>query len=146
MRTLAIDLGSRRIGLALSDASGRWATPLEVLTVTSVEQAFAPILAIVQREQVQRLAVGLPLNMDDSIGPAAQLSIDFGRQLARRSGLPVIYIDERLSSFAAEQQLTDRKRSGERLTRKGKKQRLDAMAAAAFLQAYLDGQVNEVTP
>src|SRR5882762_9522532 len=100
MRTLAIDLGTRRIGLAMSDQGGRFATPLEVLEVNSPDQALDPILTLILKEAV-----------------------------------------ERLSSFAAEQDLIDRKRSGEKITRKQKKDRLDALAAAGFLQAFLDGKL-----
>ncbi|MDB5319481.1 MAG: Holliday junction resolvase RuvX [Phycisphaerales bacterium] len=141
MRTLAIDLGTRRVGLAMSDEGGRFATPLDVLNVTSPEQAIPPILALIQKESVERVVVGLPLNMDDSLGPAARSTVVWGSDLSRRSGKPVIYVDERLSSFAAEQDLIDRKRGGEKITRRQKKEKLDALAAAGFLRAFLDGKL-----
>ena len=141
MRTLGVDLGSRRVGIALSDEGGRFATPHDVLEVTSSEQATDAVLQVVQKEGVERIVVGLPLNMDDSIGPQARKTIEWGRLLASRSGKPVIFVDERLSSFDAEQQLAQRKRGGERITRQDKKQRLDAIAAASFLQAFLDGKL-----
>jgi putative holliday junction resolvase len=141
MRTLAIDLGARRTGLALSDEGGRLATPLDVLQVSSPDQAFGPIIDVIRKESVARLVVGLPLNMDDSFGPAARSTIRWAEELTRRTGLPVIFVDERLSSFAAEQSLVERKRAGERITRKQKKERLDALAAAMFLQAFLDGKL-----
>ena len=72
MRTLAVDLGARRVGLALSDAGGKISTPLTVLQVTSQEGAIEAILPIVRGEGVERIVVGLPLNMDDSFGPAAR--------------------------------------------------------------------------
>ena len=68
-------------------------------------------------------------------------AIEFGRTLEHRAGTPVIFVDERLSSFQAEQDVIDRKRSGEKITRKSKKQRLDALAAAVFLEAFLDGKL-----
>ena len=141
MRTLGIDLGTRRIGLALSDEGGRFATPYDVLTVTSVEQAAEPILKLVEKEGIERVVLGLPLNMDDTIGPAARSTVQWGRSLAARSGKPVVFVDERLSSFDAEQQLIDRKRAGEKITRQRKKEQLDALAAAGFLQAFLDGRL-----
>jgi putative Holliday junction resolvase len=144
MRTLAIDLGTRRVGLALSDESGRFATPLEVLSVNSPDDAVSRVLHLSRQEGVQRIVLGLPLNMDDSIGPAARKILDWGQALAAKSGLPVLYIDERLSSFDAEQQLIDRKRAGEKLTRGRKKQHLDALAAASFLQAFLDGRLEPI--
>ena len=141
MRTLAIDLGTRRVGLALSDEGGRFATPYEVVSVSSPDMAETKITHVIEKEGVARLVLGLPLNMDDSIGPAARQTVKWGNDLAHRAGLPVVYVDERLSSFAAEQDLNDRKRGGERLTRKRRKAQLDALAAAAFLQAFLDGKL-----
>jgi putative Holliday junction resolvase len=141
MRTLAIDLGARRVGLALSDEGGRFATPLDVLTVSSPEQALAAILPVIAREAVQRIILGLPLNMDDSLGPQARSTLAWGRLLAHKSSKPVLYVDERLSSFEAEQTLNDRKRAGEKLTRQRRKQQLDALAAAGFLQQFLDGKL-----
>jgi len=123
MRTLAIDLGSRRVGLALSDAGGQIATPYDVLQVTSPQQATSRVLEIIEREGVERIVLGLPLNMDDSIGPAARQAIEWGRNLSNKSGKPLVFVDERLSSFEAEQNLIDRKRSGEKITRRGKKER-----------------------
>lgn len=141
MRTLAIDLGARRVGLALSDEGGRFATPLEVLQVSSADQALDPIVDLIHKEAVTRVVVGLPLNMDDSLGPAARGTVRWAEAFTRRTGQAVIFVDERLSSFAAEQSLVERKRGGERITRKQKKERLDALAAASFLQAFLDGKL-----
>jgi putative Holliday junction resolvase len=144
MRTLAIDLGTRRVGLALSDEGGRFATPLEVLTITSPDQALAQILPLIQKEAIQRVVLGLPLNMDDTLGPAARTTLTWGRAFARAANLPVIFVDERLSSFAAEQTLLDRKRAGEKMTRQRKKEQLDAVAAATFLQQFLDGRLSPI--
>ena len=140
MRTLAIDLGTRRVGLALSDEGGRFATPYEVLTVASPRHAADLVLHVLEKEGVRRVVVGLPLNMDGTAGTAARSAVAWGRALAERCGRPVVFVDERLSSFDAEQQLVDRKRAGEKLTRQRKKQQLDAIAAAAFLQDFLDGR------
>jgi putative Holliday junction resolvase len=141
VRTLAIDLGSRRVGFALSDEGGRFATPYEVCEVTSPTQATDRAVQIIEREGVERIVLGLPLNMDDSIGPAAKQTIGWGGELSARTGKPVIYVDERLSSFEAEQSIIDRKRGGEKITRKRKKEQLDALAAAGFLQGFLDGKL-----
>lgn len=144
MRTLAIDLGSRRVGLALSDEGGKFASPYDVLTVATPEQARNEVLAVIRKEGAERLVVGLPLNMDDSIGPAARDTIAWANALGREAGLAPIFIDERLSSFAAEQALIDRKRGGEKITRGQRRQRLDALAAAAFLQEFLDGKLQPI--
>lgn len=145
MRTLAIDLGARRIGLAISDEGGHFATPLEVVQVTDADQAIAPIVQLVKKEAVQRILIGLPLNMEDgSIGPAARGVMLWGGKLAMKVMVPILYVDERLSSFAAEQSLIDQKRAGQKLTRDMKKERLDAHAAAIFLQDFLDGRLQPV--
>ncbi|HWE04386.1 MAG TPA: Holliday junction resolvase RuvX [Tepidisphaeraceae bacterium] len=141
MRTLAIDLGTRRVGLALSDEGGRFATPLDVLTIGSPQQAHNEVLAVVRKEAVERLVVGVPINMDETLGPAARGAIAWARALSAAAGKPLVLIDERLSSFEADQSLSDRKRGGERMTRKDRKNRLDAIAAANFLQAFLDGRL-----
>lgn len=141
MRTLGIDLGTRRVGLALSDAGGTLATPYDVVQVASPRQATESVLAVLEKEGVERLVVGLPINMDDTIGPQARRTIAWGRDLEKRSGKQVVFVDERLTSFDAEQRLAERKRGGERITRKGKKERLDALASASFLQSFLDGKL-----
>ncbi len=146
MRTLAIDLGTRRIGLAMSDEGGGWATPLDVLFVTDPSQAIEPILQRIKTEDVKRLVVGLPINMDGSTGGAARDVMKWTAGLAESAArasvqVQIVYVDERLSSFAADQRLNDRKKAGEKLTRKRKKLQQDAVAAAEFLQAYLDGKL-----
>ena len=141
MRTLGVDLGTRRVGLALSDEGAQYATPYDVLQVTSPQQALTMVVNVVRKEGVERIVVGLPLNMDDSVGGAATQTARWGAELSAAAGKPVVFVDERLSSFVAEQQLADRRRGGERLTRGGKKQRLDAIAAAGFLQEFLDGRL-----
>jgi putative Holliday junction resolvase len=149
MRTLAIDLGTRRIGLAMSDEGGRWATPLDVLFVTDPAQAIAPIMKILRVEAVRRIVIGLPLNMDNTIGPSAKAALAWTSKFAAsKETLPhaveIVFVDERLSSFTAEQQLTERKKAGEKMTHKQKKQRQDAVAAAGFLQAFLDGKLEPI--
>jgi len=141
MRTLAIDFGKRRIGLALSDAGGKLATPYEVLQITSNSQALEKIAKVIAAEGVERIVIGLPLNMDGTRGRAANEATEFGRLLASRAGVKTIFVDERLSTFQAEQDLLDARREGQKLTRKSKKLRLDALAAAGFLQEFLDGKL-----
>ena len=144
MRTLAVDLGTKRVGLAMSDEGGSWASPLDVLQINSPQQAADGVAAVVVKEGVQRIVVGLPLNMDDSFGPQAKNAVAWGRALSERTGIPVLYVDERLSSFEAEQHLRAAKRAGAKMTRQDKKRRLDALAAVDFLQAFLDGKLSAV--
>ena len=142
MRTLAIDHGTKRIGLALSDEGGRWATPLDVLAVNDPQQALEPIAKLIAREGVQRVVIGLPLNMEDgSISGQAKLTLAWAEKLTALTNLTPVYVDERLSSFEAERQLVGLKRAGAKMTRKAKKQTLDAVAAAGFLQEFLDGKL-----
>ncbi len=149
VRTLAVDFGSRRLGIALSDAGGQFATPLRVISVNDPAAAIGPLLELIEREGARRVVVGLPLNMDGSVGPAARKVMKWSELLSAKSAkagksLKIIHVDERLSSFEAEQRFVDRKRAGEKLTRKDKKRQFDAMAAAAFLQDFLDGKVKEI--
>ena len=141
-RCLGIDWGTRRIGLALSDAGGSYASPLNVLSVTTPHEARFAVEQIVQTEGVQVLVVGLPLNMDGSLGPSALATVDWASAL--RGELELVFVDERLSSFEAEQTMITRKRAGEKITRAGKKKRLDAVAAAGVLQAFLDGKLQPI--
>ncbi len=85
MRTLAIDLGTRRVGLAMSDSGGKWATPYDLITINSPEQAIQSILPIIEKEGVERLLVGVPLNMDGSFGPAARSAMQWAQALAARA-------------------------------------------------------------
>ena len=137
MRTLAIDLGEKRVGLAMSDEGGQIATPLDVLEVSSPEHAIAQILAIVEREGVKQILLGLPLDMSGAFGPSASRAFAWGVDLHQQSKIPLVFVDERLSSFEVEQRLIERKRSGEKITRRQKKQQLDALVAAQLLREFL---------
>lgn len=141
MRHLAIDYGKRRIGLALSDEGGQLATPLAVVEISSPESAIGAVARAVAEHDPQVLVVGLPLNMDGSRGPAAREVAVWAGELGRRTERQVRFVDERLSSFEAEQALRTRKQAGERITRRRRKASLDALAAAQLLQAYLDGRL-----
>jgi putative Holliday junction resolvase len=144
MRTLAVDLGARRVGLALSDEGGKFATPYDVLKVTSPQQAADGVIEAIQKEGVRRLVVGLPLNMDGTLGYASQNTIRWASLVNERANLPLVFVDERLSSFDAEQRLIERKRGGEKITRGRRKEILDAVAAAGFLQEFLDGKLPKI--
>ena len=142
MRVLALDLGSRRVGVAVSDSTGMLATPLTTIVRMGNRRAeHRAVAELVAAEEAVRLIVGLPLNMDGSSGPAARDTILWAKKLATRTKTDLIFVDERLSSFTAEQKLTARKRAGEKLTHKKKKQQQDAVAAAGFLQEFLDGKL-----
>jgi putative pre-16S rRNA nuclease len=129
------------MGLALSDEGGTIATPLRVLEVTSPAAAAEHIARVTRGNDVRRIVVGIPLNMDGTAGPAAKSVLKWSKRLGAELDVQLVLVDERLSSFAAEQQLIERKRGGEHLTRRGKQKRLDALVAANLLQAFLDGKL-----
>jgi putative Holliday junction resolvase len=131
MRFLAVDLGAKRTGLAFGDDETRIATPLEVLEIPPGPRLLEAIAAVARTERPDAIVVGLPLNMDGSEGPAAAAARAFGASLAAASGTAVRFHDERLTSRAAEGDLAGL------YTRKGRKRRLDAVAAARILQGYL---------
>src|SRR6476660_2009858 len=99
MRTLGIDYGSKRVGIAISDAGGKWATPVDVVASAS---ALDVIRKTIAAEGVERIVMGLPLNMDGSSGAAARDVIAWAKGLG---GAELVFVDERLSSFEAEQSL-----------------------------------------
>ena len=129
---LALDIGDKRIGLAVGSDEARLARPLRVLTRGSKEQDFAAIARAVEEVGAEALLVGLPLNMDGSEGPQAKRVRKYAERLRRRLQLPVTYHDERLSSFIADQILAQKPR------KKARRQANDAIAAAAILQSFLD--------
>ena len=133
MRTLGIDFGERRIGLALSDPEGRMAVPLETLTRLSDRQAIRHILEIVRREEVERLVVGEPMNLDGTRGPAAYRARSFSRKLAAEGGLSCEMADESLTSVEATERLRE---AG--IDPRRHPERVDAVAAQILLQQVLD--------
>jgi putative holliday junction resolvase len=141
MRTLGIDYGHKRVGLALSDAGGTLASPLGMLDRSNDPALVRELLKVFEKEGVERVVLGLPLNMDGSLSPMARQVMMVGAQLQAQAKVELIYVDERLSSFEAEQWLIERKRAGEKMTRGDKKKQLDALAACGFLQAFLDGKL-----
>lgn len=136
VRFLGIDYGDRRIGLAVSDPDGLIASPVSVVDgVGELESQYRRLKPVIDDYGVEAIVIGLPLNMDDSEGPQAKLTRQFGDGLAQRTGLPVQYFDERLTSFAADERLFDAQ-----LTRGKKKARRDAVAAQLILQSFLDAR------
>ena len=131
MRYLAIDYGQKRTGLAVCDNDETIASPLTV--IQGQGQLVPHVIKIIQREQIEAVVIGLPLNMDDTEGPQAKRIRDFAEKLSKDITVPIHFHDERLSSFDAEKKL-----SGLGMTRQHKKKRIDAIAAAAILQAFLD--------
>jgi putative Holliday junction resolvase len=131
MRYLAIDYGTKRTGLAICDPTETIVSPLAV--IQTQKELLQKIKKTIETENVEAVVLGLPLNMDDSLGPQAQLVKKFFEQLKNAIDIPVYLQDERLSSFGAEEKLACAE-----FTRAQKKERLDAIAAAEILQIFLE--------
>lgn len=132
-RLLGLDLGTKTIGLALSDIDFRIASALKTLKRTKFREDAAALVKIAGDFQVATLVIGLPLNMDGSQGPRVQATQAFVRNLAPILPLPVVYWDERLSTVAAERALI-----AADMSRQKRGAVIDATAAAFILQGALD--------
>jgi putative holliday junction resolvase len=132
-RLLGLDVGSKTIGLALSDVMRQIATPLETIRRAKFKADAARLLALAKVHGAGGLIIGLPLNLDGSEGPRAQSSRAFARNLAQLTDLPMSFWDERLSTAAAERALLEANTS-----RKRRAELIDKLAAAYILQSALD--------
>lgn len=140
MRVLALDLGSKRVGVAVSDRSGTIASPLTVLQ-RSGRQALdhERIKALVEDEEAVLVVVGLPLSMDGSVGKAAQAALREVQALTTVVGVPVETFDERLTTVTADRMLMEfRMRAEER------RKVIDKVAAAVILQSWLDRRAEQL--
>ena len=134
MRVVGIDLGSKRIGVAVSDPSGTLATPHSVI-IRSGDKAkdHAEIAAVVAESGAERVVVGLPLSLDGSRGPAAVAIEAEGSELAAHLPVPVEMYDERFTTVTADRSLQER-----RVKADARRRVIDKVAAAVILQAWLD--------
>ncbi|MFH7027012.1 MAG: Holliday junction resolvase RuvX [Heteroscytonema crispum UTEX LB 1556] len=132
---LGLDVGSKRIGVAGCDRTGLIATGITTIERTSFDRDVAQIQQIVNERQVQVLVIGLPYSMDGSLGFQARHVQKFATRVAKILKLPVEYVDERLTSFQAEQMLIAEKRSPSR-----NKGLIDRKAACLILQQWLDAR------
>ncbi len=133
MRWLGLDYGDRRIGVALSDELGWTAQALEVIENRTEATVLARIEQLVLENQVGEIVVGLPKNMNGTIGPKGELCRAFAERLREQLGLPIHLWDERLTTVSAQRTLIDAD-----VSRKKRKQVVDKMAAAIILQNYLE--------
>ena len=133
MRSLGLDIGDKRIGVALSDPGGILASPFAVINRKDESLDIEAIIGIISRQGVERVIVGLPLSMDGSLSEQAEKVKAFTQGLCEHTQVPVDYRDERLTTVMAERlvQAAGNKKSG-------KKAKHDAQAAAIILQGYLD--------
>jgi putative Holliday junction resolvase len=136
MRAVGIDLGEKRIGVAVSDSDGKIATPYEVLTRSgSHEQDHRHIAAIVAEVEAEILIVGLPLSLNGSLGKAAQAALGEAHLIESFLSIPVEMHDERFTTVEAERVLKE-----QNLDASSRRKVVDKVAAAILLQAWLDGQ------
>lgn len=135
MRILALDVGSKRIGVAVSDELGFIAQALKTLDTKGRQRDIDSILSIVKEMDVSEIVVGMPYNMNGSEGPQAQKVSEFADQLSRATSVPVLKFDERMSTLAAERILLEAD-----LSRLKRRKVIDKVAAAIILQGYLDSK------
>jgi putative Holliday junction resolvase len=136
MRILALDHGTVRIGVALSDELKMIASPLEFIPAEPFTDFLIRLKRLVQEKEVEQIIVGLPRNMDGSFGPAAEKVRDFVTTLKAEVNLPIRTWDERLTSSQANRILIEGN-----VRRDKRKEKVDGMAAAILLQSYLDATV-----
>jgi len=132
-RILGLDVGDRRIGIAISDPLRITAAGLETITRQNTHADVLAVSKLAERHGAVQIVIGLPLNMDGSVGAQAEKTKSFGRKLARVTGLSIVYEDERLSTVSAIRTLTLQG------TKTGSnKELVDRQAAAIILQKFLD--------
>lgn len=135
-KAIGLDLGSKTCGVAISDALGMFAHPVDTLKyVDNMELLQGPLQEIITKERVKHIVLGYPKMMNNDVGPRAQLSEDFKEMLESWFKLPVTLVDERLTSVVANRTLIDAD-----ISRKRRKQVVDQLAAVNILQSYLDRQ------
>jgi putative Holliday junction resolvase len=135
MRVLGVDLGSKRIGLAISDEDGEFAFPAGVLESRGRRRDIAALRELVAERGIARAVVGLPVHMDGRRGPEAEKASEFARALSTAAGIPVETLDERWTSQEAERlmQGTSKKRRREKRSQGA----VDELAASILLRTYL---------
>lgn len=128
-----LDLGTKTIGISVSDLGRRFATPREVIKRVKFGIDAEALLSMAAKEKIAAFVIGLPINMDGSEGPRAQATRAFVRNMAQKTDIPFIYWDERLSTVAAERVLIEMD-----VSRKKRADRIDSAAASFILQGALD--------
>jgi len=132
-RLMGLDLGTKTIGIAISDVERRIASPVETIRRSKFVKDAAALLALAERHSIGAFVLGLPVNMDGSMGPRVQATTAFARNLAKLTTLPILCQDERLSTAAVTRTLIEADTSRAR-----RAELVDKMAAAYLLQAFID--------
>ncbi len=142
MRLLCLDVGERHIGVAISDATGTIARPLQTLEHASRKQDLSAIAAIVHEYEADAVVVGRPLSLDGTVGPQAERVDRYTEALARGLDVPVVPWDERLSTAVAREILLKTRKEKDRRRARADGE-IDAIAAAVILQSYLDAHAEQ---
>ena len=137
MRIMGLDVGSKTVGVSISDAFGWTAQGLKTIQINEDkgEYGFEEIGTLIAENEVSKVVVGLPKNMNGTIGPRGEASQFYADELNKRFGVPVVLWDERLTTVAAERVLLEAD-----VSRKKRKKVIDKMAASMILQGYLNSQ------
>ncbi|GAA0354628.1 Holliday junction resolvase RuvX [Bacillus horti] len=137
MRILGLDVGDKTIGVSVSDELGWTAQAVEVIrrSENDPEEDFNRLSQLIQQYSIEKFIIGLPKNMNGTIGPRGELCQQFAEEVKARTGLPVQMWDERLSTMAAKRTLLEAD-----MSRKKRKQVIDKVAAVVILQGFLDSQ------
>ena len=136
MRILGLDYGARTVGVAVSDPLGLTAQPVETIwrqKENHLRQTLSRIEELAREYQAGQIVLGYPKHLNNTVGERALKSLEFKEMLERRTGLPVVMWDERLTTAAAERTLTESS-----ITRERQKQHMDQLAAVFILQGYMD--------
>ena len=133
MRYLGLDLGTKTLGLAISDKLGTISSPYKVLRYSDINLLIEELLKIINEKEIDELVLGLPKNMNGSLGFAAERSTQFKELLETKTNMPIHLVDERLSTVEAERVLI-----AADISRKKRKTVIDGMAASIILDTYLN--------
>ena len=137
MVAMALDIGEKRVGIAVSDSSGRIASPVKVLPAAEVKSLARSFRMLLEDYEPEVLVCGRPMTLAGEQGPQAVRIEEEARRIGDAVGLPVTYIDERLSSAEAKRILR-----AQGMSERDMRGRVDAVAASLFLQTWLDAQAN----
>ncbi len=133
MRTLGLDFGTRTLGLSLSDETKTIASALKTIRYEKEEELIKELDSVMKEYSIDELVLGLPKNMNNTIGPRGEASIEFGKKLEEIFQIPVAFQDERLSTVEATHYMIEAD-----VSRKKRKKKIDSLAANIILQTYLD--------
>lgn len=142
MRIMGLDVGSKTVGVAVSDLMGWTAQGVEIIKIDEATGKFGidRLKELITTYEVSKVVIGLPKNMNNSIGPRAEASMQYGKLVEKETQLPVEYIDERLTTVQAEKMLINEGN----VSRKKRKKVIDKLAAVILLQNYLDSNYKNI--